>query len=75
MIDVEFDKRSGQYVYDRSRKGTAERLLKHMNQREEASPTYNRLVAVLVIYVDDGFLISFDDDVTKDTQKLLNQKP
>ena len=30
--DIEFDKRSGQYVYDHSRKGTAERLLKHMNQ-------------------------------------------
>ena len=32
------------------------------------------LIAVLVIYVDDGFLISFDDDVTRDTQNLLDRQ-
>ena len=37
---------------------------------DENSP----IVAVLVIYVDDGFLVSFDDAVTSKTHQLLNEQ-
>ena len=37
---------------------------------DESAP----VVATLVIYVDDGFLVSFDDKITKRTRELLDEQ-
>ena len=34
----------------------------------------DRIVAVLVIYVDDGFLVTFDKEVAKKTEDLLRRE-
>ena len=37
-------------------------------------PDQDPICAVLVIYVDDGFLVSFDDEVTEQTRQLLDDQ-
>ena len=37
-------------------------------------PEQDPILATMVIYVDDGFLVSFDGEITKKTQELLNDQ-